>query len=89
METVLSLLGLSLLCTAAAYGLYFRILGSAGANNLSLVTLIVPLVAILLGALFLGENLGWRAFAGLFLIAAALAVMDGRLFGAGRKRGDG
>lgn len=79
METILSLLGLSLLCTAAAYGLYFRILSSAGANNLSLVTLIVPLVAILLGALFLGESLGWRAFAGLGLIAAALAVMDGRL----------
>ncbi len=78
--TIWSLLGLSLLCTAAAYGLYFRILASAGANNLSLVTLIVPLAAILLGAAFLGASLGWRAFVGLALIAVALAVMDGRVF---------
>lgn len=59
---------LATLCTAYAYILYFRILASAGAVNISLVTLLVPVSAIALGALFLGETLlprhmvGWHLF---------------------------
>jgi len=74
-----ALLGLSLLCTAFAYLLYFRILASAGATNMSLVTFLVPVSAISLGALFLGERLGPTAFAGLAIIFTGLAVMDGRI----------
>ena len=48
---------LALLSTAFAYILYFSLIGSAGATNASLVTLIVPVSAILLGFLFLGEHL--------------------------------
>lgn len=73
-----ALLGLSLLCTAFAYLLYFRILASAGATNMSLVTFIVPVSAISLGALFLGERLGPTAFAGMGILFVGLAVIDGR-----------
>lgn len=76
-----TLLGLSLLCTAFAYLLYFRLLASAGPTNLSLVTFLVPASAIGLGTLFLGESLAPTAFAGLALIFAGLAIMDGRLLG--------
>jgi drug/metabolite transporter (DMT)-like permease len=64
--------------TALAYWLYFRILKTAGATNLLLVTLLMPPAALALGALFAGERFGWSAFAGLALIVVGLAAMDGR-----------
>lgn len=74
-----AVLGLGLLSTALAYVLYFRILAVAGATNLALVTFLVPVSAILLGALVLGERLEIRHFGGMALIGAGLALMDGRL----------
>jgi drug/metabolite transporter (DMT)-like permease len=70
---------LALLCTAFAYVLYFRLIDSAGATNALLVTLLVPPVAILLGAFFLNETLAPQDFIGLGLIALGLAAIDGRL----------
>jgi drug/metabolite transporter (DMT)-like permease len=78
-ETWGAVLGVAVLCTAVAYILYFRILASAGATNLLLVTFLIPVSAILLGALFLGERLSPRHFLGVALIGLALAVMDGRV----------
>lgn len=80
----LALGALALFCTSLAYILYFRLLASAGATNSLLVTFLIPVTAILLGALFLGEHLAPRSFAGMALIAAGLAAIDGRLF---RRRG--
>ena len=73
-----SLLALAWLSTALAYILYFRILATSGATNLLLVTLLVPVSAILLGAGILGERLAPAQFGGMLLIAFGLAVMDGR-----------
>jgi drug/metabolite transporter (DMT)-like permease len=84
----LSLAALALFCTSLAYILYFRLLASAGATNSLLVTFLIPVTAILLGALFLGERLEWRSFAGMGLIAAGLAAIDGRLFRLGGKKVD-
>jgi drug/metabolite transporter (DMT)-like permease len=70
---------LALLCTAFGYVLYFRLIDSAGATNALLVTLLVPPTAILLGGLFLGEQLAAQDFGGLALIALGLAAIDGRL----------
>lgn len=76
---LLAVLALALLATALAYWLYFRLLASAGATNLLLVTLLVPPVAVALGALVLGEVPTARHAAGLALIAAGLATIDGRV----------
>jgi drug/metabolite transporter (DMT)-like permease len=70
---------LALLCSAFAYVLYFRLIDHAGATNALLVTLLVPPVAILLGATFLNETLAPQDFIGLGLIALGLAAIDGRL----------
>jgi drug/metabolite transporter (DMT)-like permease len=70
---------LAIISTAGAYLLYYRLLGMAGAGNLSLVTLLVAPFAILLGALVLQESLPPRAYAGFALIAAGLLVIDGRI----------
>jgi drug/metabolite transporter (DMT)-like permease len=59
--------------------LYFSLIARAGATNASLVTLIVPVSAILLGALFLGERLELFEVAGMVLIAIGLLVIDGRV----------
>ena len=75
---VFATLGLALLSTAFAYLLFFRILTLAGATNTSLVTLLVPPSAILLGATFLGERLQWTELAGMGLIALGLVILDGR-----------
>ena len=78
---------LAIFCTALGYVLYFRLIDSAGATNALLVTLLVPPVAILLGALLLGETLAPQDFAGLALIALGLAAIDGRLLSLfGRRR---
>jgi drug/metabolite transporter (DMT)-like permease len=74
-----SILTLAVFSTALAYVLYFKILASAGATNIMLVTLLVPVSAILLGSLFLHEALEWVHFVGMGLIAMGLAVIDGRL----------
>lgn len=78
-EAILAILALALVSTAFGYILFFRIMARAGATNTSLVTLLVPPSAIALGALFLSERLEWTEFAGMLLIGAGLAVLDGRL----------
>ncbi|WP_299372680.1 DMT family transporter [uncultured Kiloniella sp.] len=79
-ETWASLVALALLSTAVAYILYFKILERAGATNLLLVTLLVPVSAILLGALFLDEKLDVTHFIGMAFIAIGLSAIDGRLW---------
>ena len=74
-----ALVGLALLSTALAYILYFRILAVTGATTLLLVTFLIPLTAVLLGAAVLGERLAPRHFAGMALIGIGLAVIDGRI----------
>lgn len=72
--------GLAIFSTAVAYVLYFKILELAGATNLLLVTLLIPVSAILLGSLFLDESLVPAHFAGMALIALGLSAIDGRLW---------
>ncbi|MCQ4631491.1 DMT family transporter [Shinella lacus] len=79
-EAWMALFGLAFLATALAYVIFFRILATAGATNLMLVTFLIPVSAILLGALVLGEMLAPKHFAGMALIAVGLAAIDGRLF---------
>jgi drug/metabolite transporter (DMT)-like permease len=80
--------GIASFSTALGYILYFSILRTAGATNLLLVTFLIPVSAILLGSLVLGERLGLMHFLGMAFIAAGLAAIDGRLmrFARGRAR---
>jgi drug/metabolite transporter (DMT)-like permease len=71
---------LAVFTTALAFILYFKIIASAGATNASLVTLLVPVSANMLGAAFLGERLQLFEFVGMALILSSLLIIDGRLF---------
>lgn len=74
-----AVVALGLLSTTVGYLLFFVLLARTGASNVSLVTLLVPPTALLLGALFLGEIVDERSLLGLALIAIGLAVIDSRV----------
>lgn len=78
--TIIALIALALVSTAFAYIIYFELLKRAGATNLLLVTLLVPVGAILLGTAFLGDVLEPSQLIGMGLIALGLIAIDGRLF---------
>lgn len=78
-DIVLAIVLLAVVSTSLAYILYFSIITRAGATNASLVTLIVPAAAILLGVAFLEERLNTETVLGLLLIALGLLTIDGRL----------
>jgi len=77
--------GQAILCTVIAYLIYFRILKSAGATNVLLVTFLIPVSALLLGVLALGEVISWTLVVGMVLIFAGLIIVDGRLIGSNSK----
>lgn len=67
---------LGLMCTAAAYLLYFRLLKAVGAARAVTVTFLIPVFGLLWGAIFFGEKVGLRllSFCGVVLLGTALAT---------------
>ena len=70
---------MAVFATAGAYLLYYRVLRMAGSGNLMLVTLLIPPIAVVLGAVVLGEALHFRAFVGFAVLALGMIILDGRL----------
>lgn len=77
--TWLAVLGSAGLSTALAYLVFFQVLRRSGATNVTLVTLLLPVTAILLGYFVLGEPISVREIGGAVVIASALLVIDGRV----------
>jgi drug/metabolite transporter (DMT)-like permease len=73
-KTIAAVVTLGLVCTAAAYLLFFTLIVRAGAGYAALVTYLVPPVALAYGALFLDEGIGASALAGLVLILAGVTL---------------
>ena len=80
---ILCVLGLSLVCTAFAYILYYRLILDLGATRASTVTFIVPIFGVLWGALFLGESVGVEKLIACAIILAGAGLVTG-LIGAPR-----
>src|SRR5216683_578273 len=78
-STWLAVIGLAALSTALAYIVFFHILRRSGATNVMLVTLLIPVTAILLGYLVLGESISLREILGALVIGSALLLIDGRV----------
>ena len=70
----ISLLALGALSTALATVVYFSLVARAGPTFLSLINYLIPVWAVVLGALALGERLPTRAFAALGLILAGVVL---------------
>lgn len=77
--SIIALLLMSFFTTALAYIIYFRILSSSGATNVLLVTFLNPASALLLGALFIGEQISLLQILGILVIGLGLLCVDGRL----------
>ena len=74
-----SLLAIALVNTALAYFVYFKMVASVGVTYISLVTFLIPIIALMLGAAFLHESVTAQALSGTAIIALGLAAIDGRL----------
>jgi drug/metabolite transporter (DMT)-like permease len=83
--TWLAMLGLAALSTALAYIVFFQILRRSGSTNVMLVTLLIPVTAILLGYLALGEAITPREIAGALVIGSGLLLIDGRVLTLARR----
>jgi drug/metabolite transporter (DMT)-like permease len=79
-EVWASLVALAALSTTVAYVIFYRVLATAGSVNLMLVTFMVPVGAVILGALVRGERLAPNHFLGMLAIGIGLAAIDGRVF---------
>ena len=86
MTTWLAVIGLAALSTALAYIVFFQIMRRSGATNVMLVTLFIPVTAILLGYLVLGESISAREISGAAVIGSALLLIDGRVVALVRRR---
>ncbi|MBV9455406.1 MAG: DMT family transporter [Rubrobacter sp.] len=73
----LSVLALSLLCTAVAYLLYFHLLANVGPTKTLTVTFLVPVFGLLFGILFLSDPVGIGTFIGLGIILSSVALVTG------------
>ncbi len=78
-NTVWSLVALAVFGTALAYIVFFKILVRAGGSNVMLVTLLIPVTAMLLGNIFLDEAIHAKEIVGALIIGAGLLFIDGRL----------
>jgi drug/metabolite transporter (DMT)-like permease len=76
-KTIGSVVALGVPGTALAYLLFFGLITGAGAAYASLVTYLIPPIALAYGAIFLGERFGASALGGLALILGGVALGTG------------
>jgi drug/metabolite transporter (DMT)-like permease len=76
-----SLLALSILGTALAFVVYYRLLERVSATYLSMVTYLVPIFGVILGVLVLNEKLSWNVYVGCALILVGVMIVNGLIKG--------
>ncbi len=79
-KTFGALIMLSAFSTAIAYLIFFNLMAKAGPSFVSLVTMLIPVSAIIMGVIVLRENLDINEIFGAIIIGAALIAIDGRVF---------
>ncbi len=82
----LNIVGFAVICSVIAFILFFKLLATAGATNLQLVTFLIPVVALFLGWRLLGEALDPHAYVGMAVIGLGLLLIDGRAVRWARRR---
>ena len=74
-----SVLALGAIGTGFAYLLFYGLITEIGATSASLVTYLIPVVAVFLGVLVQDDPLTWNLFAGAAIVVAAAAMAEGRI----------
>jgi drug/metabolite transporter (DMT)-like permease len=70
----LAVVVIGLVCTAFTFTIAYRMLASEGATRTAVVGYVIPVVAVLLGALVLSEQLRPLAFVGIGVVLAGVAL---------------
>ena len=78
-DALLAMLGLGVLGSGVAYALSYRIVAVAGSTTTSTVTFVTPLVAVVVGTVFLSEPITWHEPVGAAIVLLGVAVSQGRL----------
>ena len=78
-RVLLSIVLLGVLSTGLAYVLYFRLIGDIGATSASAVNYVVPIAAVLVGVVFLGEAVTWNVVVGGLVVLLGMAYAENRL----------
>ncbi len=78
LTSLLALAALGIVNTGLAYWLFYLLIDEAGAATASVITYVMPVIALLLGVGLLGERLTVGAVAGLILIALGAWLAAGR-----------
>ena len=71
----LGVLGMALIGTVVAFGLLSIGLARIAPSTAAVISTIEPVVAVVLGAVVLGETVGWAQIAGMALILGSVAVL--------------
>ena len=72
-----ALVALSVVGTALAFVVYYRLLEKLTATSVSMVTYLVPVIGVVLGVVVLNEQPGWNAYVGCALILLGVMVVNG------------
>jgi len=80
-----AVLTLGLLNTFVAYLIFYSLIAALGSARTAMITYVIPVVGLLLGALFLGEQVDQRLLLGAMLIVGSIAIVNLNL-GAWRRR---
>ncbi|SLN18213.1 DMT family transporter [Oceanibacterium hippocampi] len=79
-DVIGAMLVLALVSTSVGYLIYFHLLGRTGATNALLVTLLIPVSALIIAAILIGERPGPESYLGMVLVIGGIATVDGRVF---------
>jgi drug/metabolite transporter (DMT)-like permease len=76
LEAIGGALGLGVIGTALGFSLYYKAIQLAGATYASFSVLFVPILAMILGAFFLHEQLTWNLYLGTLLILVGVTAVN-------------
>src|SRR5450756_2033555 len=79
LRVVASVLALGAFGTGLAYLLNYALIRDVGATTASTVTYLIPIVAVALGVMVLGDRLAWHHLVGALVVVFGVAVAEGRL----------
>ncbi len=76
LKAVVGVIGLGVICTAGAYFLYYKAIQFAGSTYASFSVLLIPIFAMILGAVVLQEQLTWNLYVGTPLILSGVLAVN-------------
>jgi drug/metabolite transporter (DMT)-like permease len=88
-SVALAVVTLGVLCTAAAYLIYFRLIANIGPTRALTVTFLLPVFGVLWGVVFLHEPLTWSTIVGFGIILLGTGLVTGLLRGHSARPADG